>query len=79
VVPLDRLYDEAEALAQRLAAGPPVALRVAKRAMNEGSQLPLMEGLRMEAESFGALAETEDLVEGISAFFERREPEFKGK
>ncbi len=79
VVPLDRLYDEAEALAQRLAAGPPVALRVAKRAMNEGSQLPLMEGLRMEAESFGALAETEDLVEGISAFFERRKPEFKGK
>ena len=79
VVPLDSLYDEAEALAQRLAAGPPVALRVAKRAMNEGSQLPLMEGLRMEAEAFGALAETEDLVEGISAFFERRKPEFKGK
>ena len=79
VVPLDRLYDEAEALAQRLASGPPVALRVAKRAMNEGSQLPLMEGLRMEAEAFGALAETEDLVEGISAFFERRKPEFKGK
>lgn len=79
VVPLDSLYVEAEALAQRLAAGPPVALRVAKRAMNEGSQLPLMEGLRMEAESFGALAETEDLVEGISAFFERRKPEFKGK
>ncbi len=79
VVPLDSLYDEAEALAQRLAAGPPVALRVAKRAMNEGSQLPLMEGLRMEAEAFGALAETEDLIEGISAFFERRKPEFKGK
>ena len=79
VVPLDGLYDEAEALAQRLAAGPPVALRVAKRAMNEGSQLPLNEGLRMEAESFGVLAETEDIVEGISAFFERRKPEFKGK
>jgi enoyl-CoA hydratase/3-hydroxyacyl-CoA dehydrogenase len=79
VVPLNRLYDEAEALAQRLAAGPPMALRVAKRAMNEGSQLPLMEGLRMEAESFGVLAETEDIIEGISAFFERRKPEFKGK
>lgn len=79
VVPLDRLYEEAEALAQRLAAGPPVALGVAKRAMNEGSQLPLVEGLRMEAESFGVLAETEDIIEGISAFFERRKPEFKGK
>ncbi len=79
VVPLDRLNEEAEALAQRLAAGPPVALGVAKRAMNEGSQLPLVDGLMMEAESFGALAETEDFVEGISAFFERRKPEFKGK
>jgi enoyl-CoA hydratase/3-hydroxyacyl-CoA dehydrogenase len=38
VVPLDGLYDVAEALAQRLAAGPPVALRVAKRALNDGSQ-----------------------------------------
>ena len=60
-------------------AGPPVALRVAKRAMNDGSQLPLVEGLRMEADSFGVLAETEDIIEGISAFFERRKPEFQGK
>jgi len=79
VVPLESLYDEAEALAKRLAAGPPVALGVAKRAMNRGSELPLEEGLKLEAESFGVLAETEDIVEGISAFFERRKPEFKGK
>jgi len=79
VVPLESLYDEAEALAERLAAGPPVALKVAKRAMNVGSQLTLEEGLKMEAESFGTLAETEDIVEGISAFYERRKPEFKGK
>ena len=79
VVPLDNLYEEAEVLAKRLAASPPVALRVAKRAMNEGNELPLIEGLRIEAESFGVLAETEDIVEGISAFFERRKPEFKGK
>ena len=79
VVPLESLYDEAEALAKRLAAGPPVALGVAKRVMNRGSELPLEEGLKLEAESFGTLAETEDIVEGISAFFERRKPEFKGK
>jgi len=79
VVPLESLYDEAEALAKRLAAGPPVALGVAKHAMNRGSELPLEEGLKLEAESFGVLAETEDIVEGISAFFERRKPEFKGK
>ncbi|MGD2200969.1 MAG: enoyl-CoA hydratase-related protein [Candidatus Bathyarchaeota archaeon] len=79
VVPPDKLYEEAEALAHRLAEGPPVALKVAKRAMNEGSQLTLAEGLKMEAKSFGTLAATEDIVEGISAFFEKRKPEFKGK
>ena len=79
VVPLDSLYKEAEELAKRLAAGPPVALRVAKQVMNVGSQLSLEEGLKMEADSFGTLAETEDIIEGISAFFERRKPEFKGK
>jgi enoyl-CoA hydratase/3-hydroxyacyl-CoA dehydrogenase len=79
VVPLDKLYDEAEALGRRLAEGPPIALKVAKRAINEGSQLPLEKGLKIEAESFGTLASTEDIVEGISAFFERRKPEFKGK
>jgi enoyl-CoA hydratase/3-hydroxyacyl-CoA dehydrogenase len=79
VVPVGKLQEEAEALAERLAAGPPVALRVAKKAMNFGTQLPLEEGLNMEAESFGVLANTEDIVEGISAFFEKRKPEFKGE
>jgi enoyl-CoA hydratase/carnithine racemase len=79
VVPLDILYEEAEALAQKLAAGPPVAMKVAKKAMNEGSEISLKDGLKIEAESFGVLAETEDIVEGLSAFFERRKAEFKGK
>jgi enoyl-CoA hydratase/3-hydroxyacyl-CoA dehydrogenase len=79
VVPLDSLYEEAESLAQKLAAGPPVAMKVAKKAMNEGSEVSLKDGLKIEAESFGILAETEDIVEGLSAFFERRKAEFKGK
>ena len=79
VVPVGKLVEEVEALARRLVAGPPVALRVAKRAMNLGTQLTLEEGLKLEAESFGTLASTEDIVEGISAFFEKRKPEFKGE
>jgi enoyl-CoA hydratase/3-hydroxyacyl-CoA dehydrogenase len=79
VVPLDKLYEEAEALCERLAIGPPIAIRVAKKAMTEGSDSSLKEGLKMEAQSFGELANTDDIVEGISAFFERRKPEFKGK
>jgi enoyl-CoA hydratase/3-hydroxyacyl-CoA dehydrogenase len=79
VVPFGALYAEADAMAKRLVAGPPVALKVAKKVMNFGTQLALEEGLKMEAESFGVLAETEDIVEGISAFFEKRKPEFKGE
>jgi enoyl-CoA hydratase/carnithine racemase len=54
-------------------------MKVAKKAMNEGSEVSLKDGLKIEAESFGVLAETEDIVEGLSAFFERRKAEFKGK
>jgi enoyl-CoA hydratase/3-hydroxyacyl-CoA dehydrogenase len=79
VVSLDKLYEETENLAQRLAEGPPVALKAAKKVMNEGSELPLKEGLKLEAQSFYSLASTDDIIEGISAFFERRKPEFKGK
>ncbi len=79
VVPIDKLYEEAEALSKRLAAGPPIAIRVAKKALTEGNDSSLKEGLKMEAQSFGDLADTDDIVEGISAFFERRKPEFKGK
>jgi enoyl-CoA hydratase/3-hydroxyacyl-CoA dehydrogenase len=79
VVSVDKVIEEAEALAQRLVAGPPVALRLAKKAMNFGTQLPLEEGLKMEAQSFGTIAATEDIVEGISSFFEKRKPEFKGE
>jgi len=79
VVPLESLYEEAEALAEKLAAGPPLALKAAKKALNEGGGMPLKDGFRLEAEMFGSLAGTEDLAEGISAFFERRKAEFKGK
>lgn len=79
VVPVDKLMDEARSLAQRLSDGPPVALKLAKHAINVSSQFPSEVGLKVEAEAFGLLASTDDVVEGISAFFEKRKPEFKGK
>ena len=79
VVPVEKLLDEARDLARRLVAGPPVALRLAKHAINVGAQFPLEVGLKVEAQAFGILASAEDTMEGISAFFEKRKPEFKGK
>ncbi len=79
VVPPGELREAAGALAQRLVGGPPVALKLAKLAINYGNQYPLDAGLRTEAQAFGIIASTDDVMEGISAFFERRKPEFKGE
>jgi len=79
VAPVGKLQDEAKALAQRLVEGPPIALKLAKHAMNLGTQFPLEVGLKVEAQAFGIVASAEDTIEGISAFFEKRKPEFKGK
>jgi len=79
VVPVEKLLDEAKDLARRLVEGPPIALKLAKHAIKVGAQFPLEVGLKVEAEAFGILASAEDTIEGISAFFEKRKPEFKGK
>ncbi len=79
VVPKAKLQEETVALARKLADGPPVALKLAKEALNFGSQVPLDIGLKMEAEAFGIALSTKDVMEGVSAFMSKRKPEFKGK
>lgn len=79
VVPVEKLLEEAKDLARRMVEGPPIALKLAKHAINVGAQFPLEVGLKVEAQAFGILASAEDTIEGISAFFEKRKPEFKGK
>jgi enoyl-CoA hydratase/3-hydroxyacyl-CoA dehydrogenase len=66
----------AKDLSERIA---PVAATLAKRLINRGSEVPLDVGLEMEAIAGGLLFTTEDLKEGIMAFFNKRKPEFKGK
>jgi enoyl-CoA hydratase/3-hydroxyacyl-CoA dehydrogenase len=74
--------DEFEAaamdLASDLAAGPPVAQRHTKRAMH-GGRGDIDAGLEIEAQGFGHLFGTEDVVEGMTAFMSDREPEFEGE
>ena len=74
----DELAERAWELARDLAAGPPVAQRYTKRAMLAGRD-DTDAGLAVEAQAFGQLMNTEDLMEGVMAFMGDEEPEFEGK
>jgi enoyl-CoA hydratase len=79
VVPAEVTLDVAKALALRLAAKPPVAVRLAKQAVNRALETPLSEGLAAERQSFYFLFATEDQKEGMRAFLEKRRAQFKGR
>lgn len=79
VVPREALLGEAMEMARLIATKPPLAIRAAKEAVNRGLEMPLQDGLEMEAMYFSALTGTEDQKEGARAFVEKRKPEFTGK
>jgi enoyl-CoA hydratase len=79
VVPGAALLDEAVQLARHLAGKAPVALALIKRAINVGLEGPLAEGLAYEAAQFGLVFDTEDRVEGVTAFREKRKPVWQGR
>ncbi len=74
--------DEAEQkvreYAERLAAGPALAIAAIKRCVHEGGQKTLDEGLALEAELMETLFTSKDADEGLNAFVEKRKPEFVG-
>jgi len=75
----EQLMAEAEALARTIAGLAPLAIRACLEAVTRGSELPLAEGLALEARLFSGLFSTEDVREGTRAFIEKRAPVFKGK
>jgi len=79
VVPPGRLAEEAARLAADLAAKPPVALAQAKRATAVAADADLETGCRYEVEAFAVAFASEDRVEGLTAFLDKRPPIWKGK
>lgn len=79
VVAAAELLPRAEAIAQKLIANAPLAVQYAMEAVNRGMEMPLAEGLFLEATLFGISCATEDKKEGTTAFLEKRQAQFKGK
>ena len=75
VYPLAELYTAAEKLASQIAANAPIAVRAAKKAINEGLDLPMDEAVVVEEKAFGSCFETADQQEGMGAFLEKRKHE----
>jgi 2-(1,2-epoxy-1,2-dihydrophenyl)acetyl-CoA isomerase len=79
VVPAERFEAEVEGYAARLAALPTAAIAATKELLGNAPRVELDEALRREAEAQGRMGQTEDHLEGVMAFAEKREPRFRGR
>ena len=79
VAPRDGWLDAALELARVVASRPPIAVRLAKQAVLAADETPLAAGLEQERRLFELAMATEDRVEGMTAFVEKRPPEFRGR
>ena len=79
VVPAAQLMDEAIALAERIAANAPLAVRYSKKVMKEAVEVPEADGWKINAEAVGVVFSSADAMEGPIAFAEKRPPKWQGK
>lgn len=79
VVPAAALETTTRALAEKIAAGPPLALRLDKEMLNRAASTDLAAALEVEAFSQGLAIASEDHKEGVAAFFDKRPPKFTGR
>jgi enoyl-CoA hydratase len=79
VVAKETWLDEAKRVAREIAAKGPVAVRLAKEAIDEAFETPLTAGVAFERRSFLVARASEDAGEGLQAFVEKRPPDFKGR
>lgn len=79
VVPIENLMEEAKKMATAICANAPIAVKLCKDAINRGMQVNIDEAIEIEAEDFGKCFDSEDQVEGMAAFLERRAKNFQNK
>jgi enoyl-CoA hydratase len=79
VVEPGELLATAEAIAKKIIANAPVAVKYALEAVERGMEMPQEEGLYLEATLFGLCCATQDMREGTRAFLEKRPPKFEGR
>jgi len=75
----DDSFDTALALAKTISSRGPLAIRAAKEALYRGGEMTLAQGLRYELDLTILLQSTSDRAEGVSAFMQKRQPQFEGK
>ena len=78
VVPQEELLDYCKAMAGRIMKNAPYAVSLAKQVINSGADMDLDNGLKLEANIFGLSFSTEDKMEGMTAFLEKRPSKFMG-
>src|SRR5918999_2012316 len=79
VVPADQFDDAVNEWAEKLASKSPVIMRLGKQAMARQLDMPLVDALDYLRSQLSLALSTEDIVEGVQAFFEKREPEWRGR
>jgi methylglutaconyl-CoA hydratase len=79
ICPSDELMHRSRQLALEINAGGPIAVQQAKAAINKGMATDLQSGLAVESEAYARCLPTEDRLEGLKAFAEKRKPVYKGK
>lgn len=78
VVPLDKLEEETNTLARKIAAGPPIAIRLSKLQLYKGLEMDLETAMQMAAACETITLTSEDHQEGVVAFREKRSADYKG-
>jgi enoyl-CoA hydratase/carnithine racemase len=76
-VPAGTVLEEAKKLAKTIATKSRLNVSAALKAVTQGIEMDLKDGLALEGNLFGELCESEDKTEGVSAFLEKRKPDFK--